>query len=171
MSYTIRTPCKSPYSPYTGEGMLYNRSADNLMASSSRKASAPGEVPQIAVSNHGDEAIIPASAYSDSSHKSSRASSVASIHNQRVDFYPSPLMNLPGVSPSCLALDGNANGYFGIPLNCNSEARRGSDLSPLRWSLHCSRKTELKTAVALAKVQLVIFPINVVQGKKVMTHD
>lgn len=39
-------------------------------------------------------------------------------------------MNLPGVSPSCLALDGNANGYFGIPLNCNSEARRGSDLSP-----------------------------------------
>lgn len=130
MSYTIRTPCKSPYSPYTGEGMLYNRSADNLMASSSRKASAPGEVPQIAVSNHGDEAIIPASAYSDSSHKSSRASSVASIHNQRVDFYPSPLMNLPGVSPSCLALDGNANGYFGIPLNFNSEARRGSDLSP-----------------------------------------
>lgn len=129
VSYTSRTPCISPYSLYSGGSVPYYRSTDDLTTSPSQKASAPGEVPQIAVSNHGDEAIIPASAYSDSGHKSSRGSSVPSIHNRRDNSSSSPLMNLPGVSPSCLALDGNANGYFGIPLNCNSEARGRSELS------------------------------------------
>lgn len=129
MSSAFIMPSSSPHSPRSGTHNLYHHSADNLAASPTQKVSPFGEVPQVAVTSHGTEAIISASAYSDDSYKSSRASSVPSIVNQRRTSLPSLLKNVPGSSPSCVPLDGNANGYFGIPLNCNSESRRGSELS------------------------------------------
>lgn len=129
MSCAFTTPSLSPHSPLSGTNNLYHHSADNLAISPSQKVSPLGEVPQVAVTTHGTEAVIPASAYSDDSHKSSRASSVPSIGNQRRASLPSLLKNAPGASPAFVPLDGNANGYFGIPLNCNSESRRGSELS------------------------------------------
>lgn len=117
-------PPLSPSSPRNGAGNFYS-----LSTFSPQKISPSGEVPQIAISNHDIEAVIPASACFDDSHKSSRASSVSSISNQRRPFSLSPLKNSPGDSPSCVPLDASANGYFGIPLNCNSESRRGSELS------------------------------------------
>ena len=124
----FKEPSLSPYSRHTRAGYSYGHSNDNLMPSSLQKMSAFGEVPKVAVSNHGVEAVISASSYSDCSHKPSRVSSVSSIGTQHRTSSPSPLQNLPGVSPTCLPLDDNANGYFGIPLNCNSESGRGSEL-------------------------------------------